>query len=69
MRHGTAKILKLISGANVQDQACCGWRIGHCALLAAPAGAFADKPKFNPGQKGKVCSAPGPNSNPNCVPG
>jgi hypothetical protein len=43
--------------------------LATCALLAAPAGAFADKPKFNPGQKGKVCSAPGPNSNPNCVPG
>ena len=42
------------------------------ALLAAglvPAAASADPPKFNPGQKGNVCDAPGPNPNPNCVPG
>jgi hypothetical protein len=42
-----------------------------CALAAAlvPAAAIADPPKFNPGQKGQVCQTPGPNANPNCVPG
>jgi hypothetical protein len=53
-------------------------RIGKLAALLAVTGvatvaiaapASADKPNFNPGQKGNVCSAPGPNSNPNCVPG
>jgi hypothetical protein len=44
--------------------------LSACALTAAlaPAAAIADKPNFNPGQKGNVCSAPGPNSNPNCNP-
>ena len=31
--------------------------------------ASAAPPNFNPGQKGNVCEAPGPNSNPNCRPG
>jgi hypothetical protein len=38
------------------------------ALTSVAGAAFADKPNFNPGQKGNVCSAPGPNSNPNCNP-
>ena len=38
------------------------------ALTSVAGAAFADKPTFNPGQKGNVCSAPGANPNPNCVP-
>jgi hypothetical protein len=38
------------------------------ALTSVAGAAFADKPNFNPGQKEKVCSAPGPNKNPNCKP-
>jgi hypothetical protein len=36
------------------------------SALAPTAGAA--QPNFNPGQKGNVCDAPGPNSNPNCNP-
>ena len=43
--------------------------LGSLFAVASVAGAaFADQPNFNPGQKGNVCSAPGPNSNPNCDP-
>jgi uncharacterized membrane protein len=42
-----------------------GVALGVGALGSA---AHADQPKFNPGQKGNVCSAPGPNNNPHCVP-
>jgi hypothetical protein len=38
------------------------------ALTSVAGAAFADKPNFNPGQKGNVCSAPDPNPNPNCNP-
>jgi hypothetical protein len=44
--------------------------LSACAFAAALAPtAGADQPNFNPGQKGNVCSAPGPNSNPHCHPG
>lgn len=38
------------------------------ALSVFASSAGAAKPNFNPGQKGNVCEAPGPNSNPNCNP-
>jgi hypothetical protein len=55
MRPRTRKIAALLAAA------------GLAVAALAPA-ANADQPKFNPGQKGNVCGAPGPNSNPHCVP-
>ena len=56
MRRKTGKLVALLAAAGL-------------ATVALAPSASADQPNFNPGQKGNVCSAPGPNSNPHCVPG
>ncbi len=55
MRERTRKIAALLAASGL-------------AIAAAAPAATADPPKFNHGQKGNVCDAPGPNSNPHCVP-